>query len=248
MRAAPLCLAGALLLIAASLDDASVRWRDGMPSIVLWAWERPEDLRFIDPDHVGVAWLDRTVSLTGAAIDVRLRRQPLRVPAKARVAAVVRIEADTAAGREADPARVAAAILPAANHAHVRALQVDFDAVSSQRELYRGVLHELRRALPARLPLSMTALASWCAGDSWLDELPVDEAVPMLFEMGADDRAITGRLREGEPFGAARCRGVIGVSTREPLRRLPAFDRAYVFNYRPWTRADVESARAGVTP
>jgi hypothetical protein len=240
-------LAAGLLLAGASLDDAAVRRSIEMPSVVLWAWERPEDLRFIDPDRVGVAYLDRTVTLTGTTIDVRLRQQAMRLPPDTQVTAVVRIEADATAGVDADPEAVAAAIAPAASAARVRALQVDFDAVSSQRELYRRILHAVRRTLPPQIPLSMTALASWCEGDPWLDELPVDEAVPMLFEMGADTGTIAGRLRDGEPFGAARCREAIGVSTRERLRRLPAFDRAYIFNYRPWTRGDVAAAIAGVT-
>jgi hypothetical protein len=248
MRARWPWLVGLVLLASAALHDGAVGRRADMPMVVLWAWERPEDLRFIDPDAVGVAYLDRTVTLRGAAVDVRLRQQPLRVPSDTHMVAVVRIEADPTAGREADPLRVAAAIAPAAGRSRVRALQLDFDAVSSQRVLYRRVLHELRRTLPSQLPLSMTALASWCAGDPWLDQLPVDEVVPMLFEMGADDRTIAARLREGEWFGARPCHGAIGVSTRERLRQLPAFDRAYVFNHRSWTRADVVSAIAGVTP
>jgi hypothetical protein len=27
------------------------------PRVMLWAWERPEDLRFIAPDRVGIAFL-----------------------------------------------------------------------------------------------------------------------------------------------------------------------------------------------
>ena len=67
----------------------------------------------------------------------------------------------------------------------------------------------------------MTALASWCAGDTWIEALPVDEAVPMLFEMGPDRFAIAGRVRHDAPFGEGRCAQAIGVSTREPLGRVP---------------------------
>jgi hypothetical protein len=89
----------------------------------------------------------------------------------------------------------------------------------------------------------MTALASWCAGDGWLDELPVDEVVPMLFEMGPDRSAIAGRVRDGVPFGEGPCASAIGVSMRELPGRLPRAPRAYVFAYAPWT---IEAASAAV--
>jgi hypothetical protein len=218
-----------------------------VPPVVLWAWERPEDLRFIDVATTGVAWLDRTITLRGARIDVRLRRQPLHVATGTTLIGVVRIEADTDAGHEADPVRVAVAAA-AAVRPRLSALQIDFDAVASQRELYRRILDEVRRRIPPDLPLSITALASWCTDDPWLGDLPVDEAVLMLFEMGVDRASILRRVEDGRPFGSPRCRGAIGVSTREPLRRLPSFDRAYVFNHRPWTPVDVAAAIQGVTP
>ena len=69
-----------------------------------------------------------------------------------------------------------------ADDATVAALQVDFDARQSQREWYAGVLRRVRAQMPPQMPLSITALASWCSYDGyWLRTLPVDEAVPMLF-------------------------------------------------------------------
>ena len=213
-----------------------------LPRVMLWAWERPEDLTFAPQLGVGVAALDRTVTLRGAAIDVQPRRQPLRVDASTPIVSVVRIEADAAAAREADPARVAEAIVRAARRPGTRALQIDFDATRSQRDLYRRLVHEVRTRLPRDLPLSMTALASWCAGDAWIDELPVDEVVPMLFEMGPDRFAIAGRVKADAPFGEGRCATAVGVSMREPPSRLPRASRAYVFAYEPWTMKTAAAA------
>ena len=214
-----------------------------LPRVLLWAWERPEDLRFAPRLGVGVAVLDRTITLRGSAIETAPRRQPVRLDPLTPVVTVVRVEADREAAQDADPVRVAAAIAEASRRPGIRALQIDFDATLSQRVLYRAVVTELRRLLPPDLPLSMTALASWCAGDTWIDELPVDEAVPMFFEMGPDRFAIAGRLRDDVPFGEGRCSKAIGVSTREPLGRLPLAARAYVFTYQPWT---IETATAAV--
>ncbi len=214
-----------------------------LPSVLLWAWERPEDLRFAPRLGVGVAVLDRTITLRGSTIETAPRRQRVLLDPTTPVVAVVRVEADRAAAQAADPLRVAAEVAVAAQRPGIRALQVDFDATVSQRVLYRALITELRRLLPPDLPLSMTALASWCAGDTWIDELPIDEAVPMFFEMGADRFAIAGRLRQEAPFGEGRCATAIGVSTREPLGRVPLASRAYIFSYQPWT---IETATAAV--
>jgi hypothetical protein len=63
-----------------------------LPARVLWVWERPEDLRFIDPLTTAVATLDRTVVL-GQRIIAIPRRQFYVYPAGTKRIAVVRIEA-----------------------------------------------------------------------------------------------------------------------------------------------------------
>ena len=137
----------------------------GLPSVLLWAWERPEDLRFAPRLSVGVAALDRTITLRGSRIETALRRQRVLLDPTTPLVAVVRVEADREAARAADPARVGEAIAAAAQRPGIRALQIDFDATASQRAFYAAVLSEVRHRLPRDLPLSMTALASWCAGD-----------------------------------------------------------------------------------
>src|SRR5438309_12019664 len=58
----------AFALIAAALAwswHTSLRQHGfDLPNVVLWAWERPEDLRFIDPQRTGVAFLAATVSIS----------------------------------------------------------------------------------------------------------------------------------------------------------------------------------------
>jgi len=53
-------------------------------------------------------------------------------------------------------------------------VQIDFDARRSQRRFYVRLLRDLRRRMPPSLPLSITALASWCAYDDWLSGLPIE--------------------------------------------------------------------------
>jgi hypothetical protein len=115
----------------------------------------------------------------------------------------------------------------------ISALQVDFDATASQRTFYREVLHQLRRQLPASMPLSMTALASWCIFDTWLTGLPVDEVVPMVFRMGADQHRVRRYLAEDD-FRAAACRHSLGISTDEPRPTIRPGRRLYMFHPHAW--------------
>src|SRR5208283_4201241 len=86
------------------------------------------------------------------------------------------------------------------------------------------------------MPISITALASWCIGDRWMEGLPVDEAVPMLFRMGVGQGEVSRFLRSGKEFREPVCRGSVGISVDEPWRELPAGRRVYVFSPRPWMK------------
>lgn len=225
---------------AAALTESGGRM-SSLPPVILWAWERPEDLDFINTDETGVAFLARTLYLRGEQVVKRPRLQPLKVSPRAALVAVVRIESDKASPPSLSPAQRAAtadAIVEAASQTGVRAVQVDFDAVASERDFYRQLLFDVRGRLPQATGLSMTALASWCAGDDWLAGLPVDEAVPMLFRMGADERQIHMRLSSGVDFRSPVCRSSYGLATDEaaPLRPSPS-RRLYLFNTRSWTPA-----------
>lgn len=240
------CLAVLLGLAAGSPRTIRANGRmKGLPQYMLWAWERPEDLRFLDPSKVGVAFLAQTVFLRGGAVKVRPRLQPLQVPSGTTLIAVVRIESapDSDGSYRHTPLQgrqVAARIADVSNLQDVIAVQVDFDAVESERDFYAELLREVSHSLPERMPLSITALASWCIGDSWLTGLPVDEAVPMLFRMGPDRREVLRRVKNGEDFRSDACRQSVGISTDEPIGRLPRARRIYLFHPRAWT---IESAR-----
>src|SRR5712692_9226080 len=137
----------------------------GLPQIMLWAWERPEDLNFIDPREVGVAFLAGTLYLRGEKVVVRPRLQPLRVPDGTALMAVVRLETDQVEPPQlsADQQRqVVSAIIKLTRLPQVATIQIDFDAKALERPFYRGLLSDLRQRFPAPFGLSMTALASWC--------------------------------------------------------------------------------------
>jgi hypothetical protein len=215
-----------------------------LPAVMLWAWERPTDLRFIDPKKAGVAFLARSIRLRSTEVIVRPRLQPLTLPEGATVIAVARVETDPVDKPELSDSqrhKLAGEIAEMARLPNVSHLQIDFDATVSERKFYRDVIVEVRRRLPDTTSLSITALASWCTYDNWLSDLPIDEAVPMLFRMAGDGKQIANRLDAGEDFIAPPCRFSYGVSTDEPRTNLSLARRLYVFNPDPWTEGSVRA-------
>jgi len=217
---------------------------DALPRLMLWAWERPTDLRNVGPD-AGVAFLAQTLMVRNGAVGIAPRRNRLRVAPHTPLVAVTRIETgQPGLGEEPDGAiaAMAAAIAATLRLPHVRGVQIDFDAAGSERTAYRALVLAVRGAVGPNVPLSITALASWCAQDRWLNGLPVDEAVPMLFRMGPVNEPYAALARS--PLrAAAECRGALGTSLDEPLHVRAAGRRVYVFNAAAWTPAAVAQAR-----
>jgi len=222
-----------------------------LPPIMVWAWERPEDLTTVDPRKTGVAFLARTVFLVGDSVSVRPRLQPLRLAPGTPVVAVVRVEVSHSASPTLSPSQLILAAHSIADVAHLPdldGLQIDFDATASERAFYRDLLTEVRLEVPPSLPLAITALASWCIGDDWLRGLPIDDAIPMLFRMGAGDREVSLHLEAGGDFRAPACRQSLGISTDEPIFNLPKGRRLYIFNPRAWTAGTAQLATQMVHP
>lgn len=222
------------------------------PQLMLWAWERPEDLRFIDSKTTGIAYLAATIKSRNNRIICVNRHQPLQVPTGAYLMAVVRIESDGALNETSTAAlETIIAIVPHLLRANVRGVQFDFDARKSERGWYKNFLIKVRESLPADVFLSMTSLASWCLGDDWItsSHLPTDEVVPMFFEMGADSRPIASLLDNGNTFGHAfksigisdkdkAINKLIGKSVAGILKPIP---RVYMFSRTPWNQARAQS-------
>jgi hypothetical protein len=215
------------------------------PPIILWAWERPENLEFIDTKRFGVAFLAQTLELKGDEVAFRPRRQPLKVSPETKLIAVTRIESEARRGTlpalsEEQRRQTVDLIIKTLERKNVSAIQIDYDATVSEREFYRQLLQDLRVKLPENVPLTMTALASFCVGDRWLTDLPVDEAVPMIFRMGADDRQIKEFLSNGGDFSEPLCQKSYGLATDEIFSaKLDKSRRLYIFNVQSWTEEDV---------
>jgi len=302
-------LAGCLLLSGpASLffHAAIENQKIALPRTMYWAWERPEDLRFLTSGKQGVAFLARTIELrqlpadkagvtTASAreiwfgrnpamsvgVNLKPRLQPLQVGKGTPLMSVVRIETTndlwhrpeerpegtrrgivaTSLYSEHQRQAVADMVVAAARLPRVKALQIDFDASQSEQPFYAALLQDVRTRLPEGMPLSITALASWCIFDTWLDHLPagtIDEAVPMLFRMGPNATEVASFVESGREFPSSVCRESLGLSTDERFsqavlrgaisRNQPTWPsrRIYVFSPAAWGRQEVSTVTSEV--
>lgn len=241
----------AALLAAGAAQAAPATW--------LWAWDRPEDLRWIPPG-VGVAYFAAELQIYGEHIRSTRRQAVLRLPPDTPRRPVIHVEAfdrhRPALLDEAAAERWAAALYQAITQLGAGEVQIDFEARAAQRSFYRQVLHTLRAQLPADYRISITALASWCGDAAWLQTLPVDEIVPMFFRLGPAERTLwQARMRAPERLPAP-CRTSAGLATDEwnslaggeAGAALASFDdrTLYLFSPRAW-RAGTLSALPGWT-
>lgn len=224
------------------------------PNIILWAWERPENLEFIDTDKFGVAFIAQTIQLNGEEVKLIPRRQPLKILPETYLIAVTRIEIPkissySVALSETQKNEIIDLVLKTKELPNVSAIQIDFDTTVSERAFYKSLLRDLRSKLPEKFPLTMTALASWCISDNWISDLPIDEVIPMAFVMGTDDKNIRDYLASGKDWQESLCQKSYGISLEEPLNiEFKKNRKFYIFNSNPngWKESDLKRLPKGV--
>ncbi|MCE9671785.1 hypothetical protein LY474_28650 [Myxococcus stipitatus] len=218
------------------------------PRVVLWAWERPEDLRFLQGQDVEVSVLLATLKLRPSRLLTFTRQQPIRLPPGMRPRGTVRLEMQAGASLARytpdQLSEVAQRLAELARKRDVSMLQLDFDARESEQEAYLALLRELRGRLEASRRLSITGLASWCVAGSWLERAPVDEVVPQLFRMGPEAPTWRARFARGP---VASCGDSVGLSMDEWHRAPQGPSTLYLFNPHPWTRDTLARAMTDLT-
>ena len=234
-------LASTLLTLSCTASEK----QNTPPNTVIWAWERLEDLRFLDPNRHAVAFLAQTLILEGDDVIYQPRRQPIQFSPGTYLIAVTRIENSRDSEKRPSLSQIQQKSIvqylkKSIELPNVKAVQIDFDAVASEREFYRDLITETRAAIEPNISLTITALASWCLGDKWLEGLSVDDAVPMLFDLGPSRKEITDLLERGDDFTEPLCRNSYGLSVNEPRPTgLKKDRRIYLFKSAAWTPSDL---------
>lgn len=216
-----------------------------LPAELVWAWERPEDLRWLPPE-VGVAYVGSTILLQGKQAQVYRRAAPLLLaPGAARVP-VLHVDVSWRKPpvlSDAQSARVADELLRLAAQANRKVVQLDFEVRRSQRPFLAHTIGAIRARLDPSIALSVTALASWCLDDYWLQQIGADEVVPMAFRMGPAQQALRARLLQQGGFTRARCGAAIGFATDEPMMAVRE-RRRYYFSPQAWSAERWQALRS----
>ncbi|RZJ10952.1 MAG: hypothetical protein EOP39_07535 [Rubrivivax sp.] len=239
-------------LFTSAADDAAppvspAEVTASLASGVAWIWPdsncpQPRRLTAGAPPYREAAVLVESLVLRGQGVERGGRRQPLALPKGARLVPVVHVESATDAPvaftRTQRDAVIAAVRRHAGTAANAGLLQLDFEAPPRQRAAYIALVAHVREALPAKVRLSVTALAHWCTQGDWLDRLPADEVVPMLYRLGPHADDWRRRFERGDTGLARGCRGhALGFATNDPPSPalLARATRAYWFDEAAWS-------------
>ena len=221
-----------------------------LPSLMLWAWEAPQDLRSINVKTTGVALLILNISFKKSQIIYYSRQQPLYVPPHTYLTAVVHIgNPPKNVFMSNTIAKFLALKIKNAYHQGLyKELQIDFDAAPSQRQFYQKLILALRKELDPHTIISITALASWCTNDRWIlkTNLPINYVVPMFFSLD------TNRIRRNRFINtfdshhiAPYCQGPIGLTTNKDWNvPITTNQSVFIYNTGRWTKQNLSKAYA----
>ncbi|MGM9483960.1 hypothetical protein ACS5PN_22370 [Roseateles sp. NT4] len=196
---------------------------------IAWVWDHQA------PPLQASAWAVTVtqIQLDGAGLRERPRARALPPAGDRTVIPVVHVQ--PAPHRRAEPLNdgqrraITERVVRAAAGGWV---QLDFEALPSQRDSYHALVREIRAALPPSTRLSVTVLAWQCRSAAWITPLAADEIVPMFFQLGRDADAWIAQARAGGPQLQPRCRQAGGFTpSLTPPEGLPAtWSRRYWFN------------------
>lgn len=210
--------------------------------IYVWAWERPEDLRFLSNigDSNNVVYYAGGIVIRNGQLDIQPRINNLLTTQSARLIPIIRIDNFDTSSALTDILlqKLEDFIVTVCRHPGVVGCQIDFDARTSERVMYTKLLDSIKGRLPENVPLSITALVSWCDEFSWLNKTSIDFAVPMFYRLGPD-RAQIQDDRTGSTFmKSPKCQSAVGLSTDEivPANKYIRGKDIYLFNNQPWTK------------
>lgn len=222
-------------------------------SVSIWAWDRFDDLSFLKDDtsvtsYAGTFYLRDNRSIFDP------RRKELICPKETARIPSFRIESVNKIDKDYEDSAIAGICDTIKQYFRTHSecqkmVQIDFDARASERDLYKKLLFKLRQTLKSAqytsdVKISITALASWCLKDKWMQDLDVDEIVIMLFSLGQDKEDVLTDLKDTNLDTGNKASTAIGISANEPqtneaLKILGIISDArkmYIFQSLPWTK------------
>lgn len=215
--------------------------------IYLYAWDRPENFSFLENkifNKPTIVFLAGSIVLHPGSVEYTNRKNTLITPKNIVKLPVIRIDdsGDNEFSKKTEEIRKFIVEICKS----YPECQLDFDAKESQYGSYRDLISKVKANLPDT-KISLTALASWCAIGSWLDNMPAAYAVPMLYRLGEEESAIKKGI-DGSWFMANKlCKDNIAFSTDElnfNFRQYIKGRNVFLFNPEPWTENEYHNVIA----
>lgn len=242
-----------VIVLFAVFKNLFINFRKTSQNLVLWVWERPENLYFMNREDVIYAYLAGSVTKTDNDLIFYPRRQPLRIPNNSKTISVVRIEDKSNRKLFTDPDLEITSNFILNSCTKLKgniSCQIDFDATLSQIDFYKRLLVTIRNKLPTDIHLSITSLLSWCTTNNkpWFDGLSIDEIVPMFFRLGTDFDIYRNKITQGTLILNQACQKSIGISTDEELPgKVYLKDKIiYIFNNQYWNRSNWDIIKSNI--
>ena len=239
------------LILALVVIVSFAYFKNKSSNIVIWVWERSENLYFMENENVSFSYLAGTITKTDKGLIPHFRQQPLRIPDNSKTMAVVRIEhrIENKDLSDSDRKIITKFIIESCTQLEKNSsCQIDFDATKSQLDFYKKLLIDVRHALPKKMKLSITSLLSWCTTkNAWFDNSPVDEVVPMFFRLGTDSNEYWSKIKNNKLELNPACKKSIGISTDENLPKKYLKNKTiYIFNNEYWSYENWSKIKASI--
>ncbi len=200
----------------------------------LWTWERSDDLSFASSEQT-VAPLIATLIQVGNDVSFKPRRNPFKTRLGAKILPVFRLEAYKT--QSLNVAACTQYLLGVIKSNNYHEIQLDFDAKKSQRSAYKELIDSLKKQMP-NLKISITALASWCVDDGWIETLDIEYAVPMLYRMGDDAHKIMHSFSSTLAWPVKKCQNNVAFEVQGTFIKPTRNAKVFLFNNKAWSEKD----------
>jgi hypothetical protein len=207
--------------------------------IYLYAWERQEDLSFLENyENVGIAIFALQIDLYNDRIVSHGRTTSVVAPPGKKTVPVIRV--DIKEDRPIFSEKALKLISGICNRSLWRECQIDFDFKESQKAFYTAFVGQMATLLDKDVVLTATALPSYCYQGDFFSTIPVAYVVPLLIDVGADSGYLRGKTKS--PFKGKKCERAVGVSTYQGVYSSFLFSNkeVYLFSNTAWTKERFE--------
>lgn len=207
--------------------------------IYLYSWERFDDLSFLENsplnDEVTIIPLAGEINIYEDSFYKNYRMHQIIIPDSVESFPIIRINNFASAEIFLEHFNEIEDFILSICSGHDHC-QLDFDARESEYNNYINLINNIKNKLP-KTEISITAPASWCYPKSWINNLPISYAVPMIYRLGKDEKIIKDGDVSPLFLSNPLCSNNIALSNDEldfNFKKYTENKNIYLFNSEHW--------------